>query len=157
MHPNARLITELYEALQRREGARMAACYHPEAEFSDAVFTSLKGPQVGAMWRMLTERAKDLQVIFDGVVADDSAGRAHWEASYTFSKTGRSVHNVIDARFAFRDGRIIRHMDQFDLWRWAGMALGIKGRLLGWLPSVQAAIRREAMSGLDRYMSQKAA
>lgn len=155
MHPNEQLITDLYQAFQRRDGARMAACYHPSAEFSDPVFTSLKGEQVGGMWRMLTERAKDLQISFDAVTADDTAGRCHWEARYTFSKTGRLVHNVIDARFAFRDGKIVRHMDQFDLRRWAGMALGAKGKLLGWLPPVQAAIRKEAMAGLESYMAKR--
>jgi hypothetical protein len=65
------------------------------------------------------------------------------------------VHNVIEARFAFRDGKIVRHDDSFDLWRWACMALGPKGRLLGWLPAVQKAIRREAMSNLERYMERR--
>ena len=152
MHAHAQLISDLYEALQRRDAARMAACYHRQAEFSDPVFTSLKGAEVGAMWHMLAERGKDLVVSFESVTADDAAGRAHWEARYTFSKTGRPVHNVIEARFAFQDGKIIRHIDNFDLWRWAGMALGAKGKLLGWLPSVQAAIRREAMAGLQRHM-----
>lgn len=155
MHPNAHLINEFYQAFQARDGARIAACYHPNAEFSDPIFTSLKGEQVGAMWRMLTESAKDLQLNFDSVMADDAAGRAHWEAHYFFSKTGRPVHNEIDTRFAFRDGKIIRHIDNFDLWRWAGMALGIKGKVMGWLPAVQEAIRQEASAGLERYMGQR--
>jgi ketosteroid isomerase-like protein len=152
MHSNARLIQNFYEAFQRRDSTGMDCCYLPEAEFSDPVFTSLKGPQVPAMWAMLTERAKSLEVSFSGVVADDHTGQARWEARYPFTKTGRLVHNIIEARFAFRDGKIIRHSDSFDLWRWAGMALGPKGRLLGWLPAVQSAIRREAMSNLERYM-----
>ena len=55
-------------------------------------------------------------------------------------KTGRKVLNRIDAEFVFRAGKIARHTDSFDLWAWAGMALGLKGRLLGWLPPVQGAI-----------------
>lgn len=157
MHSNAQLIQNFYEAFQRRDGAAMGGCYHPQAEFSDPVFTSLKGPQVPAMWAMLIERAKALEVSFNGVVADDHAGQAHWEARYPFTKTGRLVHNVIEARFAFRDGKISRHVDSFNLWRWAGMALGIKGQVLGWLPPVQNAIRREAMSNLERYMQRRTA
>lgn len=155
MHPNADLIQRLYESFQRRDAAGMCACYHAEAEFSDPVFSSLKGPQVTAMWTMLIERARSVEISFDSVTADEHAGRAHWEARYPFSKTGRQVHNVIEARFAFRDGRIVRHIDSFDLWRWAGMALGMKGRLLGWLPAVQGAIRREAMDNLERYMAKR--
>jgi ketosteroid isomerase-like protein len=152
MHRNAKLIQNFYKAFQRRDGAAMGAYYHPEVEFSDPVFTSLKGAQVVAMWAMLSERAEGLQISFGSIVADDNSGGAHWEARYAFSKTGRQVHNVIEARFAFRNGKIVRHDDSFNLWRWAGMALGAKGKLLGWLPAVQNAIRREAMSNLERYM-----
>ena len=44
-------------------------------------------------------------------------------------ETGNAVLNRIDARFTFRDGKIIRHEDSFDLWKWAGQALGMKGKL----------------------------
>jgi hypothetical protein len=97
-----------------------------------------------------------LTVEYSGVSADDTTGRAHWEARYDFSATGRKVHNVIDARFEFADGKIIRHADTFDLWRWAGMALGPKGKLLGWLPPVQNAIRKTAMKGLDAFEAKHA-
>lgn len=105
------------------------------------------------MWRMLTERGKDLEVSFRDVTADgDGTTRAHWEATYTFSGTGRRVHNVIDAVFEIRDGKVVRHVDTFDLWRWMRMALGPKGVVLGWLPPVQAALRKKARQGLELYM-----
>ena len=39
---------------------------------------------------------------------DDRGGSAHWEAWYTFSATGRKVHNVVEANFEFADGRVLR-------------------------------------------------
>ena len=83
------------------------------------------------------------------MTSDGTTGSAHWDADYTFSLTGRQVHNVIDATFELRDGKIVRHKDVFDLWRWAGMALGAKGKLLGWAPPVQNAIRKQGMKGLS--------
>lgn len=77
-------------------------------------------------------------------------------APYTFSKTGRTVCNVIDAEFQFRDGLIVRHTDRFDLWRWAGSALGAKGMLLGWAPPVHNAIRQEAMRALAAWRARQA-
>ena len=153
MHPNETLIETFYTCFQRRDAAGMIACYHPDIEFSDPVFPDLKGPRAGAMWRMLAERAKDVQVSFSDVHADDRAGAAHWEAIYTFSETGRRVHNKIDARFEFRDNKIVRHHDRFGLWRWAGMALGPRGALLGWLPPVQQAIRDKAAGNLERFIA----
>jgi hypothetical protein len=101
---------------------------------------------------MLCERGKDLVIELGDVYADDEKGSAHWEARYSFSKSGRRVHNVIEASFVFKDGKIIRHTDRFDLWKWSSMALGPLGTFLGWTPFVQSAIRKEARQGLEKFM-----
>ena len=90
---------------------------------------------------------------FRDVRAQGNQGQAHWEATYTFSTTGRKVHNIIDATFGFQDGKIIRHNDQFDLWRWTRMALGISGVLLGWSPVVQKKVRETAQHGLQIFIA----
>lgn len=150
-HPHAQLVAQFYTAFQRRDPDGMVACYHPEIRFSDPVFPDLRGARAGAMWRMLNERASSLDITFRDVRADDHTGAAHWEARYPFTATGRQVHNVIEATFEFRDGKIVRHVDRFDLWRWSSMALGFKGKLLGWTPLVRIAIQRTAARGLAEY------
>ena len=152
---NVQLIDGFYAAFARRDAVTMAAAYAPDARFTDPVF-DLAGPQVGAMWAMLCERGKDLKVVWRDVHADDARGTAHWDADYTFSGTGRPVHNAIDAAFTFRDGLIATHVDSFDLWRWTRMALGAKGVLLGWTPFVRNAIRGQARRGLDAWMQRPA-
>ncbi len=151
MHPNAELITRFYTAFQRLDPATMRACYQADATFSDPVFPALRGPQVGAMWTMLCTAAKDFQLTFSDVTADDARGSANWEARYAFSKTGRAVTNRIHADFEFRDGLILRHRDTFDLHRWMGMALGPVGTLLGWLPPMQSKVRASAAAGLAKF------
>ncbi|WP_412068705.1 nuclear transport factor 2 family protein [Rubrivirga sp. IMCC43871] len=151
MHTNAALVTQFSDALARRDGDAMAACYHPEVHFQDPVF-DLRGPRAGAMWRMLCARGNDLAVVASGITADDDAGAAHWEADYTFSTTGRPVHNVIDAAFTFRDGLIATHRDTFSLWAWTRQALGAPGLLLGWSPLLQRRVRATAAQSLDAYI-----
>jgi len=152
-NPNTLLIERFYASFARLDGAAMSACYHPECTFSDPVFVLLKGAQVGAMWRMLCSRAHDLRLECSDIEAGNDSGRAHWEARYTFSQTKLPVHNVIEAGFTFRDGLILRHVDRFDLWRWAGQALGVKGKLFGRLPVVQNKIRAQAMRGLEKFIA----
>lgn len=156
MHPNEALIQQFYSAFQRRDAAAMNACYHPDVEFSDAVFQGLKGDEARAMWSMLCARGKDLRVEFNQVKADDRTGSAHWEAYYTFSGSGRAVHNVIDASFEFKDGLIFRHKDTFDLWKWSSMALGPMGSLLGWSGFLQNKVRGTARKGLTDFMAAQA-
>lgn len=105
------------------------------------------------MWAMLIARGKDLRLAVTDVTADDARGSATWEAWYTFSASGRPVHNVIRAAFEFRDGRIVRHVDRFDFWRWARQALGPTGLLLGWTPFLRAKVRATAAGSLAAWMA----
>lgn len=151
MHPHAALLERFYQAFDARDAESMAGCYHDDVVFRDPVFGELRGERARDMWRMLVARATDLRVQASDVRADDAEGSARWVATYSFGKARRPVRNVIGARFAFRDGLIARHVDAFSLWRWAGMALGPSGRLLGWAPPVRARIRAQARDGLDAF------
>lgn len=153
MHPNEALIRRFYEAFARRDADAMVACYAPDVHFTDPAFGDLHGPRAGAMWKMLCGRAPELKVEASNFSADDRAGAAHWEAWYPFSATKRRVHNVIDARFEFRDGLIVRHVDSFDFWRWSRQALGAPGLLLGWSGMLQNKVRGQAVKGLDAFMA----
>ena len=153
MHPNAALITRFYTAFQAGDGEAMAACYAPEIRFTDPVFPGLQGEAAGDMWRMLTAAAKDLRIEFNGVEADDARGKAHWEAFYTFSATGKPVHNIIDATFEFRDGLIVVHTDVFSFKRWAGQALGFMGKLLGGTGWLQRKVQAQAGAGLRKFQA----
>ena len=157
MHPNAELIHRFYTAFSKRDHEIMAACYRADAEFSDPVFRHLEGDQIGAMWRMLCLRGTDLEITFDGVEAGDAEGRADWQAAYTFSASGRKVHNRIAASFTFEDGAIRKHVDVFDLYRWTRMALGPPGVLLGWSGFLQNKVRRQANGSLKKFIAKEAA
>ncbi len=150
MHPNAQLIERFYAAFAKRDHATMTACYAPDATFADEVFT-LKGEQIGQMWHMLCANAKEFSLEFRDVSASDDTGRAHWEAHYVFSSTGRHVHNVIDAEFQIRDGRIVAHRDRFNFWSWSRQALGIPGLLLGWTPILRNKVSAQAAKNLTAF------
>lgn len=152
MHPNEQLLRRFYQAFNDKDYSTMNACYHPQAEFYDPVFNDLKGGQVRAMWHMLCQSATDLRVDCTGVTADHRHGRSSWEAIYTFSATGRKIHNRVTSGFTFRDGLIYTQKDRFNLHKWAGMAMGPAGTLLGWLPSVKRTIRGKAARNLAVFI-----
>ncbi|MDP2345410.1 MAG: nuclear transport factor 2 family protein [Deltaproteobacteria bacterium] len=147
------LITRFYDAFAKHDAEGMAACYADDVAFSDPVFPDLKGEEARDMWRMLCSRGKDL-VVEPSAITDNSA---HWDATYTFSQTGRKVINRIDAAFVVEGGKIKRHTDVFDLWKWTRMALGAPGVFLGWSPMVQNKVRGQAAHALKSYRAKKAA
>ena len=152
MHPNEQLIRKFYEAFQALDWETMQLCYAENIHFSDPVFTDLYGEEVVAMWHMLCKRAKDFDLKFSDIGADETHGSARWEATYTFSQTGRRVHNVIYAEFQFSNGLISRHSDHFSFWRWSAMALGPVGTVLGWSGYLRRKVQHKGLVGLKMFI-----
>lgn len=155
MQSNQALLEKFYKALQSKDGDTIARCYHPEAEFTDEVFRGLKGQEVPGMWRMLFGRGGDLDVQYRDVTAGPESGSGHWDATYSFSQSGRKVVNRIDSAFQFKDGLIFRQRDTFNFWAWSRQALGLTGTLLGWLPPFQKNVQKRSRGLLDNYMKRQ--
>ncbi|GGX29590.1 nuclear transport factor 2 family protein [Aquimarina muelleri] len=147
------LIEKFYTALNNRDAKTMISCYHDDVVFKDPAFGKLKGDKAKAMWQMLCKNAQNFKVEFSLIKANNHNGSAHWEAWYTFSKTGKSVHNKIDAQFEFKDGKIIKHIDHFNLHKWASQALGWKGVLLGGTGFFKKKLIGQTNKMLDKFMA----
>ena len=142
------VVARLYEAFAQRDGETMASLYAPDARFRDPVFGELTGVEAGEMWKMLTDRAEDLEID----LVDHTETSAHWIARYTFTQTGRKVVNDVHATFVVADDLIRDHVDDFSFWAWSRQALGPTGLALGWTPLIRAKVSRTARAGLDRHM-----
>ncbi len=147
---NHETIRHLYAAFGECNGAAMTACYAPGAHFHDPAFGDLEGEEIGAMWRMLTNRATDLKIELLDSGSDEETGSARWIARYTFS-TGRPVVNDIQAKFRFEDGLIADHVDDFDFHKWASQALGFKGHLVALIPPLRSKARAQALGQLEAF------
>jgi limonene-1,2-epoxide hydrolase len=147
------LLEAFYTAFKNLDAETMVNCYHDDVVFKDPAFGILNGDHAKNMWRMLCEsqKGKDFKITFSNIEANDFNGSAHWEAFYTFSKTGRKVHNVIEAQFEFKDGKIIKHTDVFDLYRWSKQAFGLTGFLLGWTRFFKNKLNVQTNNLLSKY------
>jgi ketosteroid isomerase-like protein len=148
---DADVVQRFYEAFHRRDGDTMAGMYAPDGHFCDPVFGDLTGAEAGAMWQMLTGRARDLTV----ELVEHDGRSAHWIARYTFTQTGRPVVNDVHATFTIADGLIVDHVDRFSFWAWSRQALGMRGVLLGWTPKLRSKVTDTARSGLEEFMRRR--
>lgn len=151
----APVVARFYEAFARRDATTMAACYHPEATFEDPVFGPLDREAACAMWAMLLSRSADLTITHTIPAAEGPLRTALWEAQYTFSRTGRPVHNRITATITLQDGLIRTHRDRFSFWAWARQAFGPLGLLVGWTPWFQSTVQRDAHRVLAHYRAKR--
>jgi ketosteroid isomerase-like protein len=145
------LIRRLYDALDRGDGEGMAACYTPDAVFSDPAFGTLSGKQVGDMWRMLSSRGGKVDVELVECHSDGEIGTARWIARYEFTATGNNVVNDVRSHYQFHDDLIAEQHDTFDLRHWAAQAMGTKGRILGFTPFLSKAIQGNARGQLEKF------
>lgn len=155
MNANEALISKFYTAFQNKDVSTMQECYSDQATFSDAAFVDLNAKQVRAMWAMLIKGGKDMRVEFSNVRAEGEVVKAHWDAYYTFSATGRKVLNQIDASFIIENGKIVKHTDHFDFYTWSKQALGLSGLLLGWTSLLKNKVRKQASAKLAAYMAKE--
>lgn len=152
MNNNEEIIHKLYSALQTVDYEGMIRCYHPDATFRDPVFDLKSKDEIAGMWTMLCKKAREFEFQFDEVWADEEKGGARLKAKYLFSQTDRMVYNKIIARFKFKDGLIIEHVDSFDFWRWSRQALGLPGILLGWSAILKKKVQQQAYQNMKVHM-----
>ncbi|WP_235295530.1 nuclear transport factor 2 family protein [Portibacter lacus] len=153
---NEEVINKFYSSFSAADAEGMNSCYHKDVVFEDPAFGQLKGDRVRGMWSMLLKRSGGgLDVKFSDVKADEHTGSAKWIAKYNYGPKKRPVVNNVSASFEFKDGKIIKHTDHFDSWKWASMALGLPGKLLGWTPFLKNKVKGETNKLLDQFMAKK--
>lgn len=157
MHPNAQLLTTLFQCLNTHDHQGMADCYHDHATFRDIAFTLNGKRQIHAMWDMACSVNKagvksDIVENVQELTANDSTGHVVVIDDYTFRDTMRKVHNKITSTIEFRDGKIIKQTDDCDPVCWARQAIGgIRGFLAGRVSFIR---RGKAMKKLKTERAQ---
>jgi ketosteroid isomerase-like protein len=152
MTTNENNIHQFYSAFSRGDVNSMFKFYSPDVKFRDPIFGLLVGKDVFSMWSMLIKKSKgDIQISLSNVKADEFLGSAIWTATYYYRATNRKVVNRISASFHFKDGFIIKHTDDYDIWKWSKQALGLTGYLFGWTGYMQRKINKKALLSLIKY------
>ena len=153
---NSELIKKFYDSFANGDSEGMVSCYVDNIQFEDPAFGKLNGEMAKNMWRMLVNNNKSIiKISYSNVQANDKTGSVNWAAEYVFSQTGRPVINKIAATFEFKDGKIIKQTDVFDMWKWSRQALGLKGYLLGWSDFLKGKIQIQTNSLLKKYVEKR--
>lgn len=153
---NNELIEKFYTSFSNGNAKGMIECYHENITFKDPAFGELKGEKAKKMWEMLlSKKNSTTQISFDNVETTKETGSANWTAKYVYGEKNRKVINIITANFKFKEGKIIEHIDTFNLWKWSQQALGLSGYILGWSPFMKNKIQKTTNKKLAVYMNKK--
>jgi len=155
---NKELIEQFYRSFSEGNAEAMGACYHADVHFTDPAFGDLHGDEARSMWKMLMQRSTEpAKIQVKNVQANEETGSADWLANYKFGPKKRPVENHVSAEFKFVDGKIIRHKDDFNFWKWSRQATGLPGWLLGWTPIMKKKVQSTVNTALEKFMAADAA
>lgn len=150
---NKEIIKKFYTSFSNGNIKGMLECYHEDIVFQDEIFGRLEGERAFKMWEMLLSQKKEDTIInFDNIQATNENGKANWVAEYIYGDKKRKVINKVSANFKFKDGKIIEHIDTFNLWKWTRQALGASGFLIGWTPFMKNKIQLTTNKKLDQFI-----
>ncbi|MBU2951349.1 nuclear transport factor 2 family protein [Tamlana agarivorans] len=153
---NRELIEKFYTSFADGNAKGMASCYHDDVIFRDEVFGTLQGNRACKMWEMLLSgKAEPAKISFNNIEATLENGSANWKAEYFYGAKKRKVINNIKVNFKFKEGKIIEHIDSFNLWKWTQQALGPVGYLMGWTPFMKNKIQKTTNQKLDHFIAKK--
>jgi len=153
---NKEIIIKFYDAFSNHNPETMVNFYDDNIEFEDPAFGILKGIAAKMMWKMLIEISKgNLKITVENIKSEENFGSVDWKAEYIFSQTKRKVINNVHAEFEFQNGKIIKHKDFFDFYKWSCQALGIFGFLFGKSKVFKFIFKRKTNSMLKKYILQQ--
>lgn len=147
---------QFYTAFNQCDSQAMNALYADSVSFKDPAFGLLKDQDVRDMWSMLcsSQKGKNFKVSFVVKSVRPKKVEVFWEAWYTFSITGKRVHNQINSTLFFDDeGLIFKQIDRFSLHRWSRQAMGLTGALLGWTPFFKSGLQKRSGDALKKYQA----
>ena len=148
------IISEFYSSFAKGDHQQMISFYHKQATFQDPAFGKLDYKRVTKMWQMLlSNKSASPKITFSNVKVENSIATAEWKANYFYGPKKRKVENNVEAKFKFKDGKIIEHIDTFDLWKWSRQALGPIGFFLGWTPFMESMVQNQANQKLDAFIN----
>jgi len=150
------LLQKFYNSFSAGDAREMIASYHEDIVFHDPAFGTLKGSRAKAMWEMLlSKKDANASINYEILEVDDKRAKVFWTAQYKYGPKKRNVVNKVTANFEFKDGKIIKHTDDFNLWAWSKQALGASGYLLGWSPYMRNQIQKKTGQLLNSYIKKR--
>ena len=152
---NSELLNQFYQSFSKGDAEGMIQCYHESIIFQDPAFGILKGDRAKNMWRMLLSRNSDITISYDILETSANSGSVAWIAKYDYGLEKRKVCNKVLGKFQFKDGKIIKHTDSFDLWKWSRQALGLSGYILGWTALMRIKIQQKTKKLLDNFIEKR--
>lgn len=149
------LVQDYFEAFQKGDWKTMSRSYASNATFKDPIFPKgLKGSQIGAAWGDITQNLRP-KVTFSNIEVHGDLVTAKWSAKYPLKLPvfgTNQIDNDITATFRIKDGKIVEHIEHFDMNEYIQEATGLRGLSFLVRPLVRNRIRAGALENMASFL-----
>ena len=142
------IAIKFYDAFASADVETLKKLYDEKLIFNDEIFVGLSYEETIKMWSSLLIGNKDMSIKYTIKEYSENKVKVEWIADYLFSASRRKVRNVIIANMEIENGKIIKHTDEFNFYKWSKMALGTLGLLLVWTSFFRNKVRKGAYEKL---------
>ena len=150
------LLQKFYNSFSEGNAKGMIDCYHENITFHDPAFGTLRGKRAKAMWELLlSKKDNNASLCYKILEVNDKHAKVNWTAHYKYGPKKRKVVNNVTANFEFKEAKILKHTDDFNLWTWSKQALGTSGYLLGWSSYMRDQIQQKTGNLLNSYIAKR--
>jgi len=148
---NTEKVKEFYEALSRNDYEALIRLYHPDATYTDELF-SFKGKEIHALWYAATRPAMKLEVECLAIEEVNDRVQTKWKMGYTLDVINSRIELEEIGIFVFEGEKIMEHSDEYNFREWCTQAFGIIGTLLGWSSWLRNRVRKQARKSVLIHM-----
>lgn len=141
------ITRRLQVALRTGDLDAIARCYNPFAAYSDPVLGDLGAGSARQAWSLILPLLRSPSWSFSIDDVGLLSSRASTRLTFLFAPTARPVTLDISTVLQVRDGRIVRHDDDFSLFAWS-QGLPFPQRLVARSRSFRRRVNREARGGI---------
>jgi hypothetical protein len=125
------VATRFYKSFTTLHPEQLGALYAPDVQFQDSIFQYQDRAGVTKMWTTLLGVKPAPVIRYSVVSVAGEVVHGQWIADYVLF--GHKVHNVVSSTLTIRNGRIVKHTDEFPFTPWLAQVLGLEGTKLEFL------------------------
>lgn len=146
------VVKSFFQGLKTKNYKSVQSLYGFNSFYSDEVFPSLAGSEIGKMWEMRFSLSKDFNLDYKILKSSSKNVEVKWDIKYKPKDFNKYVENSIRTTFEIQEGKIITQKDRFNFPKWVKNTRGTWAYLFCFLGITRKKIQERAEFTLNAFI-----
>ncbi len=143
------LLDSYFAALRTGQWSQLASFYHAQISYASPLFPDVRKELVQASWEYLLGQIQNIETAHEIQFCDERKAHLSWVITYKLrDRPRKKVRLKGRTSLSFWDNKIVRQVDDWHLYAWAGKQFGLMGKLFGWSNSFRDQMQSRALDAM---------